>query len=536
MDGIKITGIRLQNFGCFELFEAAFGPGANIVMGDIAKGKTTLLAGLRAGLESVGVDPTAIRIGADKASVAVDLDALNEALKIRRSITSSGSTLAVTNDRGDKWARPQTRLSEMLGATLDPLAFYLAKPDERRRQILSAMPVNVTADDLKRWTGEDWQPTAGRHGLEVVADVRKHYYDLRGTANKSVKDAEAALKLANDEAKRLASDRHKGVVVPFPGEEDAQVRAEEKARESLEQKRQHAEAMAKRTEGTRAKIADLRAEAEAEDAKGVAPVARHVWEAASHALRGASANVVSLRGELALAEMEEKSLAAEMQKLEQQQNAHDQSDARSRSLRQQATQLEDTLAETAIDPPSQDDLAAADAAIAAAKASADLIRSARAAQDALAAAAALTDEVTNAEAEAKRLDDIVTTLTSAAPAELAARSEMIPGLVFDTDGGITLDGKSLNRLSGAEQMYFAIDLAKRVSKSKILIVDELHRLPEHRMREFARYAAKDGFQFIGAWVSDGELAIVAVDSDDGDGEALNPTRRVKVLHEGKEIA
>ncbi len=148
MDSIKLTGIRLENFGCFELFEAAFGPGANIIMGDIAKGKTTLLKGIRAALESVGVDQSAIRLGADKANVMVNLQALNEALKVRRSVTASGSTLAVTNDKGDKWSRPQTRLADMLGATLDPLAFYLAKPEERRRQILSAMPVAVTAEDL----------------------------------------------------------------------------------------------------------------------------------------------------------------------------------------------------------------------------------------------------------------------------------------------------------------------------------------------------------------------------------------------------
>lgn len=514
MDGLKITGIVLQDFGCFELYEATFGPGANIIYGDIAKGKSTLLNSLRFGLESVGVDASAIRLGAEKASVLVNATALNEALKIRRSITASGSTLAVTNDKGDKWAKPQTRLSDMLGSTLDPLAFYLAKPEERRRQILAAMPVTVTEEDLMRWTGDDWTPAPGKHGLEVVADVRKCYYDKRTAANKAAKDAEAAAKLKADDAARLQSDAHKGVVVPLPGEENAPVVAAEKAREALEQRRQQAEAMAKRTEGTRAKIAALRAEqAEIESTMGEPPSVAEK-ERIEEAIRSRVAVVEDLKRQLLAAEQHLMVVQAEGAAWSRRMNEYNRLDELAGAKQAAAEQLESTLAEAAIEAPTPDELLAAEAAIVAARTHADLVRSARAAHAALAEAAALADEAKAAKEEADRLDAIVTTLTTTAPAELAARSETIPGLAFADDGGITLDGKSLNRLSGAEQMYFAIDLAKRVSKGKVLIVDELHRLPESRMLDFARHATKGGFQFIGAYVTDGELKIVAIEPEE----------------------
>jgi hypothetical protein len=116
--------------------------------------------------------------------------------------------------------------------------------------------------------------------------------------------------------------------------------------------------------------------------------------------------------------------------------------------------------------------------------------------------------MTEAQKAADELDAIVTTLTTAAPAELAARTEMIKGLTFTDDGGLALDGVVLDLLSGQEAIDFCVQVAKRAHpKCKLLTADKLEQLDPESLEAFVKMATADGWQLIGTRVEAGEMVI-----------------------------
>jgi len=118
------------------------------------------------------------------------------------------------------------------------------------------------------------------------------------------------------------------------------------------------------------------------------------------------------------------------------------------------------------------------------------------------------------EAEAADLDETVKRLTKDAPADLLRTCEGIPGLALEGDE-VKLDGKSLDMLCGAEQMRFAVELARRANeKIKILVVDGLERLDPELMDVFVAEATRDGWQLLATRVDRGDVVIEALARDD----------------------
>lgn len=497
---MRITRLRITDFRSIASLDAAIPAAGLNVAGRNEIGKSNVIRALRAALAGVGVAPDAIREGANACEVLVETDDAR-LRSIRQRITQSGGTVTITTSDGDKVARPREKLRETFGLScFDPLAFYNAKPADQRRMVLEAMPVTLTDADVAKWTGEDIGAHGmdlTRNGLEVLAGLHKSYYDLRAAANKDADATAGALRAAQDEAERLAKPEHKGVVVPLPGQEEAPVRAAEKSREALAQRQQQAEAMAKRTEGTRARIVELTAEADKiREAGPMVPPLKDV-ERARAELAEAEADVKNLEQRLAIAQGVLRVAKANVDKLNQIQNDANECTNREAQKRQQAADLEATLAATTIDPPTAEELAQADAAVAQARAHLELVRAARAAHDATVKVCVLTDEDDAAKAEAARLDRIVKTLANDAPVELAARANLIPGLTL-TEDGVLYQGHPIDdSMSGAQRMLVAVQIAKRANaKAGLLLVDEIGVMDDEHMREFVKLCTADGWQLI----------------------------------------
>ena len=107
---------------------------------------------------------------------------------------------------------------------------------------------------------------------------------------------------------------------------------------------------------------------------------------------------------------------------------------------------------------------------------------------------------------ARLLDSEVKTLTDSLPAALFAEAKGIPGLTLDGPT-IRVDGRPLDALSSGEQMRFAVDLAKRLSTSKILMLDGLERIAPAAQEEFLAAACVGGFQVFATRVADGALVL-----------------------------
>ena len=201
---VRVVGLKIKNFRGIEQLVTPVPPGGMLFSGRNTAGKTSALEAIKAALEAEGVGPEAIRHGADKAEIIVDLGAV----AVHRSITKRSTSLEVRDSAGAILPKPTQQLKELLGAAdLDPLAFYLADAKERRRLIMAAMPAQVTVEDLNRWCGTtktDWNVEG--HGQEVLAKARDVFYAQRTDVNRTVDLAKARLKLA-EEARDALLDR-----------------------------------------------------------------------------------------------------------------------------------------------------------------------------------------------------------------------------------------------------------------------------------------------------------------------------------------
>lgn len=475
---MKITKIKIRDYRGIHALEAEISPAGAIIVGDNEKGKTTVLNAIRAALAANGVTADDIRNGAETAEIVVDMDAV----RARRRITRKSTAVVVSDSDGREWPKPQTRLNELLGTSaIDPLDFFLADAKGRRAQILAAMPVRVTAEDVAAWTGENPPDLAvpgtpdltNLHGFEALGLLRQRYYDARTHANAETDKATNVLALASEEATPLR-ERAKFTQPTAAALEAA--REASTALSALEGRAASAAAAAAAVSGVREKIAVLRR------------------------VPGEGATEEAIRLAIGLVDEKIERLKAERVTMDRQLAALEQASALEASI-------------TTADPgPTPEDLANArqlsqrrqsilktaeerDQAV-------KLIEAENAAAEAAAAAGA----------KARALDTIVKRLTNEAPRELGERGTTIKGLEFDGDR-IRLDGVDLDSLSGARQMELAVEIARRANataKAKILIVDEMERLSPKRFQEFVKHATSDGWQLLGTKVTDGELTIEAI--------------------------
>jgi hypothetical protein len=499
-DTMKLQEVEIENFKGIQSAKFSVGDGGSLFVGKSKSGKTSMADAVVAAVRSKGYGAECICDDAKQWRVLLKFDTATVQTTVRRS----GSKDVKVDGLGI--GSPQAKLDAIFPDLIDPWKLAQDEPAARRRKVLAAMPATVTAEDMKLWTGDNLTPSEGKHGLEVVKEARDHYYALRTQANKAAELAEQAHKQANAEAERLASSDHVGVVVPLPGEEDAPVRDAESARKQLDQRKADAEAMAVRTQGTRDRIAELRAERDdimarpgaVRDAQTIACVRAELEEAQGD-LERARLRVEAKKSvleQLEAADREAKRL------LDQAELCHIQAD-----------ELEATLAEASIAIPSPEEFEVADLAIAAANLNAAKIRAARKAHDALVDASDKGDKATEAKAEAKRLDDIVKRLDNDAPAELAKRANLIEGLTF-IDDDIALDGKVFKVLCESEKTELCVDLVKRIApEAKLLRIDRLEGMDPDMREGFIKHAKTGGWQIIGTVVERGDMKIVTIDAD-----------------------
>jgi hypothetical protein len=509
---MKVTRIRVTNYRGLEALDAEIRPAGAIAKGSNAIGKTTVLRSLGAALAARGISPEDIRIGADRAEILVDLDGLS----VKRVITPKASTLTVTRD-GMKAQKPQNYLTELLGgAAIDPLELFLEKDKKKRRAtILAALPVAVTIEQIRGWTGEPtFIASTEGHGLEVVSRVRDLFYERRTEANRVAVEANGAAERAESDARALAE-----MLPPF-GEpltvEVARARHEAARADIMRLRTQTEEALkaGDRAAGARERVARLLAEAAdvRAGALGIEPTVDDVAVTGA-TMDAARAEVAELERRLADARARLARAEDGVRDVERRRQDAAAKAARAKALTAQADDLAATIAETSAPAPTADVIAAAALAEASAARALESAQISDRASAATLAAHAKRRAANDAADAADRLDTIVRRLSNEAPAELLASAHAIPGLSIDGDD-VVLDGKRLDALSGAEQMRFAVDVAKRLNaKSKILVVDGLERLDPLACDEFVRAATSDGFQLLASKVAAGEMVIEAIECE-----------------------
>ena len=503
---MRATRITLKNWMGIESKAFDIGAAGVLIKGKNCSGKTSIMQAFVSALTGAGIDPEHIRTGADKAEILIDFT--DPVAQVRRIARRSGNNGLETDGLG--LGKQQTRLDELIGPSIRPLALLNAKPAERRKMILEAMPAQVTVEDMTRWTGSPWTNSVEGHGLEVIRKARDLYYAQRTDANKDARTARDAHANASAEAVRLEKDAPTGIVIPLPGEEQKPIAAAREALANLEQQKRQAAEQERKALGTREKIAKLRSDAlDALEKAGLPPTAMD--------RQAAEERVLKLRRELEAAE-------TRMDGLAQRERDYQRCVGDAEAFDKQANELAAAFASTAIKAPTDAEMERARAVLNEAHAHAMLVCRGREAHDALAWACELGDEMTEAQKKADALDAIVTTLTTAAPAELLARTEGIKGLTFTDDGGLALDGVVLDLLSGQEAIDFCVRVAKRAHpKCKLLTADKLEQLDPESLEAFVKMATADRWQLIGTRVEAGERVIELLEAEPADGAVKTTT-------------
>jgi hypothetical protein len=506
-----IKRLVIRNYRGIEERSIEVSPSGAIVKGRNGAGKTTVLKAIQAALEGRDIGPDAIRKGAAKGEILVDLDDIS----VRRAITAKGSTVTVTRD-GMQAKAPQTFLRELLGtSSLDPMDLLTKKGKERRGAVLAALPVTVTVEQLRQWVPRlaDGFDCSG-HGLEVVERVRAKAYDQRTEANKTAKGAKEQM----DRLAREAEDA--AAVAPpecfEPGIESLTAELETAKRRVVElasQKDQAAKAN-DRTTSAREKVTSLRSQAKMNRDAAVYANPDDLGRARAAEAR-CIAEIDTLKRRLRELEDSLPGLAKAVKDIEAQNMRADCAVNVAAQLEQQANDLESTITAASVEAPSDEQIQAANdeamrlaRELDEAKHQAELKRKAEAAKTAADDARKAWD---TAAAEAGRLDGIVRALTEDAPAQLLAACDGIPGLALDGDD-VLLDGVRLDALCGAEQVRFCVEVARRANaKSKILVVDGLERLDPEQLDVFVREATRGGWQLIATRVDRGDVVIEAIE-------------------------
>lgn len=504
-----ITQIEIRNFGGIRQLKVKVPAKGLVVKGGNHRGKTSFIGAVEAALMAEGVDAGAIRHGADKSEIFLDLDQINEYRHIHRTIRPGSQDVVITNDQEDTKPRPAEFLKSIFGKSINPVSFYMAKADERRRLVLEAMQCEVTAADLERWTGRSvWSDSLlVENGLVLLKKVRDDYYERRRIANKESDEAAEDARRARSEADMVEASLPLRVAVPLEEAKERWTQANQKVLE-LDARIEASKAAETSQAATRAKIVRLRGEADTELADTPAVLAT-VMKMHQEAFSASASRIECLRFDLARAEESHKAIAEQLKEIEKTASARAAAEGRSRNLREQASDLEANLnAAGAVLAVGAGDFEARRAQRD--EAAADLAHAEKRSELATAngKAAALETIADTAKETADGLDRIVTRLTKEAPLELAARGGSIQGFDAET---MTLDGTPLNRLSGEEQLRFAVELAKRVNpKSKLLICDGIERVEVSLEPRFLELATADGWQLIATRVTEGKLSIEAI--------------------------
>jgi predicted ATP-dependent endonuclease of OLD family len=182
---MKITKLTIHNF--LKLKDVEVDPSkVNVIIGKNKQGKTSILKAIQVAFTGKA-DEKMIHDSETKAEITIDLDDY----KIERSITRKGNYLTVENKDGWQVPAPQKFLDGFIGQfSFNPIEFFNLKSADKKKYLLQAIDIRLTPEKLKAILGENVEMDLNRHGLEVIAELYKHYYGLRTQLNATVSKKE----------------------------------------------------------------------------------------------------------------------------------------------------------------------------------------------------------------------------------------------------------------------------------------------------------------------------------------------------------
>ncbi len=497
---MKLTRIRIENYKSIRNLDVAVPEHGMVISGTNGVGKSTVLEAVKEALVGVGPEH-AVTLLADQSRILVDTDEF----QVRKLLSRDGkATVTVTTSEGDKKGSPATFLRGIFGG-LDPLALFQADPKERRKMILAALPLQVTRGVLEQFA-PDLPPdfdTSG-HGLDVCERARELYYQRRTRANAEAKAASEAADRAAE-----AVPMPTAVAPPPTAEAEGSVRALRTAHNELTTRTKLAVQGEERSAKTRAKIAGMRAKA-AEITAAIDDVPAEIADDAAKACATADDRVTALQLELDAAISARNELREILEQIHKTRRVAAEAREQAEILVSSAAEQETTLADLTVPAVPPEELDAAKVALEKAIVVLDAAKARDVRDECVKIATAAREAATAKATLASTLDDTVRRLTKDAPALLLEGAEGVQGLSITGDT-IWLDGVDIGTLSSAQQLRLAVEISRRMSKGKLLIVDKLETIAEDQRDSFIAAATAGGWQLLASLVTRGERVFGAIE-------------------------
>lgn len=175
------------------------------ILGANETGKTSIIEALKAGL-SGGHDATLLRQGATEGQIVLVLE---DGVEITKDISAGESAVTVRHPQFGKISKTAAYLKKLVDAlSLNPIQFLTAPKKDRVDQLLQAIPMQVTADQLRdvpliALNGINLE----EHALTVIGKIARTIYDLRTGVNRAEKEKRAT---ANQMAETLPAESQNG--------------------------------------------------------------------------------------------------------------------------------------------------------------------------------------------------------------------------------------------------------------------------------------------------------------------------------------
>lgn len=187
----KIKRLVIKN--CLGIEERAIDvKNLNVISGGNAQGKTSILEVIEKALYNTNRRDKFVRTGAEKAYIELDTD---DGLHVERVISKDGKDTVKVLQDGIPIKTPQTFLDQLFGVSkerkdvfaFNPVDFIAKAPKEQSKILLSLMPISFTQQNMVEAFGKAIPINSNQHGLLVLKECEKFWYDARHEANGAVK-------------------------------------------------------------------------------------------------------------------------------------------------------------------------------------------------------------------------------------------------------------------------------------------------------------------------------------------------------------